>query len=90
MTAVRILHDGGVGEYKAGEVVEKPSAGLLFIAQQGVRNAADGQLVAEVIEDGHTDSLDALRAEAKTLGVTGYARMKEETLVDAIAKAKGE
>ncbi|WAH35043.1 hypothetical protein [Alicyclobacillus dauci] len=46
---VRILHPGGVGEYKQGDEVKNAPDGLVEIAKQGIRNAADGELVAEIV-----------------------------------------
>lgn len=50
MTTVRILHAGGVGEYKQGDVVKDAPEGLVEIATKGVVNAADGEPLAEVVK----------------------------------------
>ena len=95
MSKIRILHEGGVGAHKAGDVVEKPHAGLVYMAENAVKNAADGKLLCEfvdkvkgVVEDAVAD-LEALRAEAKELGVKGnIAAMKPETLQAKVSEAK--
>jgi hypothetical protein len=51
LATVRILHPGGVGEYKQGDIGKKPSSGLLEIAEKGIRNAADGELLAEIVDE---------------------------------------
>jgi len=90
MTKVRILHAGGVGEHKQGDVVEDAHDGLVEIATKGIRNVADGELVAELVE-APDDELVALREKAKELGVKGnVGGMKRETLEAKIAEAEAE
>jgi hypothetical protein len=90
MTRVRILHVGGIGEHKQGDVVEDAHDGLVEIATRGIRNVADGELVAELV-DAPDDELVALREKAKELGVKGnVGGMKRETLEAKIAEAEAE
>jgi hypothetical protein len=87
MATVKILHPGGVGEWKQGSIVEDAPVGLVEIAKKGTRNAADGELLAEIVEEGGLD-LEALRVKAKQIGIKGYQNMKVETLISAIEAAK--
>jgi hypothetical protein len=48
MTIVKVLVDA-VGEYNAGEIVTDAPQGLIDIAIKGTRNAATGQLLAEIV-----------------------------------------
>ncbi|MEK3776631.1 hypothetical protein MHB85_19215 [Paenibacillus sp. FSL K6-4396] len=49
MTTVKILVDA-VGEYNAGDIVKDAPDGLVEIAKKQVRNAATGELLAEIVE----------------------------------------
>ncbi|WP_339234619.1 hypothetical protein MKX40_17915 [Paenibacillus sp. FSL R5-0517] len=49
MTTVKILVDA-VGEYNAGDFVKDAPDGLVEIAKKQVRNAATGELLAEIVE----------------------------------------
>nr|WP_154957438.1 hypothetical protein [Paenibacillus xylanexedens] len=49
MTTVKILVDA-VGEYNAGDIVKDAPDGLVEIAKKQVRNAATGELLAEMVE----------------------------------------
>jgi hypothetical protein len=90
MTKVRILHAGGIGGHKQGDVVEDAHVGLVEIATRGIRNVADGELVAELV-DAPDDELVALREKAKELGIKGnVGGMKRETLEAKIAEAEAE
>jgi hypothetical protein len=48
MTIVKVLVDA-VGEYNAGDIVTDAPQGLIDIAIKGTRNAATGQLLAEIV-----------------------------------------
>ncbi|MHA7963531.1 hypothetical protein ACX93W_05240 [Paenibacillus sp. CAU 1782] len=48
MTIVKVLVDA-VGEYDAGDIVTDAPQGLIDIALKEVRNAATGQLLAEIV-----------------------------------------
>lgn len=90
MTKVRILHAGGIGEHKQGDVVEDAHDGLVEIATRGIRNVADGELVAELVDAVVADEeLDALRQRASELGVKGnIGAMKKATLETKVAEAE--
>lgn len=66
MTTVKVLVDG-VGDYNAGDVVRNAPDGLVEIATSKTRNAASGELLAEIIEGGFSETGDAekLRSELK-------------------------
>lgn len=49
MTTVKILVDA-VGEFNAGDIVKDAPDGLVEIAKKQVRNAATGELLAEIVE----------------------------------------
>lgn len=51
MTTVRILHAGGVGAYSQNEVVKDAPDGLVEIAKSETRNSADGELLAEIVDE---------------------------------------
>lgn len=59
MTTIRVLVDS-VGEYNAGDIVKDAPEGLVEIARKGIRNAASGQLLAELIGDYELGSGDAV------------------------------
>lgn len=88
MTTVKVLHAGGIGEYKQGDVVKDAPAGLVHIATNEVRNAADGELLAEFVEATNDDEVTVLRARAKELGIKGYHNMKPENLAAAVEEAE--
>jgi len=88
MTTVKVLHAGGIGDYKQGDVVKDAPAGLVHIATKEVRNAADGELLAEIVEVTNDDDVIALRARAKELGIKGHHNMKSENLVAAVEEAE--
>ncbi len=92
MTTVRILHAGGVGVHKQGDEVKNASVGLVDIAEKGIRNAADGELIAEIVDgsDNAKDELKVLKAQAKELKIEGYGKMDAEQLKTSIAEAEAE
>src|SRR4051812_33021801 len=49
MTIVKVLVDA-VGEHSAGDIVHDAPDGLVEIAKKQVRNAATGELLAEIVE----------------------------------------
>jgi hypothetical protein len=49
MTTVKVLVDA-VGQYNAGDIVNDAPDGLVDIAKKEVRNAATGQLLAEIVD----------------------------------------
>jgi hypothetical protein len=49
MTIVKILVDA-VGEHNAGDIIHDAPDGLIEIAKRKVRNAATGELLAEIME----------------------------------------
>lgn len=68
MSTVKVLVDA-VGEYNAGDIVKDAPEGLVEIARKGIRNAASGQLLAEVVgedEDfGNENSAQVLQLKAE-------------------------
>ncbi|QYK68267.1 hypothetical protein [Paenibacillus sp. S02] len=49
MTTVRVLVDA-VGQYNSGDIVTNAPDGLVDIAKKEIRNAATGQLLAEIVD----------------------------------------
>ncbi|MEK3849918.1 MULTISPECIES: hypothetical protein [Paenibacillus] len=49
MTTVRVLVDA-VGQYNSGDIVTDAPDGLVDIAKNEIRNAATGQLLAEIVD----------------------------------------
>ncbi|TKH35961.1 hypothetical protein C1I59_13470 [Paenibacillus polymyxa] len=49
MTTVRVLVDA-VGQYNSGDIVTDAPDGLVDIAKKEIRNAATGQLLAEIVD----------------------------------------
>ncbi|ODA09238.1 hypothetical protein [Paenibacillus polymyxa] len=49
MTIVRVLVDA-VGQYNSGNIVTDAPDGLVDIAKKEIRNAATGQLLAEIVD----------------------------------------
>lgn len=72
MPNVKILVDA-VGGYSAGDIVKDAPAGLVDIALKETRNAATGQLLAEIMDDssnppvGPTEREVQLEAEVQRL-----------------------
>jgi undecaprenyl pyrophosphate synthase len=94
MTTVRVLIDA-VGEYNAGDIVKDAPVGLVHMATVGTRNAATGELIAELIDgaadaksETGTDGLKELKAKAKELKIDGYGKMTVDELKVAIETAE--
>lgn len=64
MTTVKVLVDG-VGDYNAGDVVCNAPDGLVEIATNKTKNAASGQLLAEIIGWEAEDVADATRLKSE-------------------------
>lgn len=92
MTTVRVLVDA-VGEYNEGDIVKNAPPGLVHMARVGTKNAATGQLIAELVDDDGGDDkeeLKQLKARAKELKVEGYGKMSADELKVAIANTEKE
>ncbi|MDK8182108.1 Rho termination factor N-terminal domain-containing protein [Paenibacillus sp. UMB4589-SE434] len=85
MTTIKVLIEG-VGDYSAGDIIKDAPAGLVHIAESQIKNAATGELVAEIVDNAteDKDELAELRAKAKELGVPKYSKMNRDELTAAI------
>lgn len=88
MSDVKILVDS-VGEWNAGDVVIDAPAGLLEIARNQVRNAATGELLAEIIED-DSKSLDYSEREQKLQSDLDESKKRENELLVQIAELQSQ
>ncbi|QDH23459.1 hypothetical protein [Saccharibacillus brassicae] len=91
MKTVKVLVDG-VGDYNAGDVVRNAPDGLVEIAISKTRNAASGQLLAEMVGGGSEDVADTERLQFeldKTRKALAESQQREEALraqVDELSK----
>lgn len=83
MTTVKVLVDA-VGQYNAGDIVTDAPDGLVYIAKNGVRNAATGQLLAEIVDGkgivGDTPSERELQLQAEL----AQSKARETELLEQI------
>lgn len=89
MPKVKILVDA-VGEWNAGDIVTDAPPGLLHIALNAVRNAATGELLAEVIEEGGTSASEWEAREKNLLGQIEEAKAREVELLAQLAEKNAE
>ena len=83
--ALRVLRVSG-RRYLPGEIIEgNPHEwkGLTYLLSHGHIAGYPDSIVT-----GTSQAVDALRAEAKTLGIKGFGTMKYDTLVAKVAEAK--
>lgn len=89
MPIVKVLADA-VGEWNAGDIVVDAPPGLLHIAVNCVRNAATGDLLAEVIEEGSTSASEWEAREKDLLGQIEEAKVREAELLAQLAERNAE
>lgn len=94
MITVKILIDH-VGEYMAGDIITDAPAGLVHMATVGTRNAATGQLVAEIVSGSESSNvseeiaiLSELTDKAISLGISDAASLSMTGLISAITKVE--
>jgi len=88
MNTVKIL-SGSYGEFNEGDIVNDAPPSLVRIAKDEVRNAATGQIVAELINS-KPDVDETLLARAKELKVPKADKMDNEQLTAAIQEVEAE
>lgn len=89
MPKVKVLVDA-VGEWNAGDIVIDAPPGLLHIALNCVRNAATGELLAEVIEEGGILASEWETREKELLGQIEEAKAREAELLAQLAEKNAE
>ncbi|MCR8633487.1 hypothetical protein [Paenibacillus radicis (ex Xue et al. 2023)] len=87
MTTVRVLVDA-VGDYNAGDIVKDAPAGLIGIALFGTRNAATGQLLAQIVDEEFKehDPVEWKVREQELLTQLEYAKNREAELLAQLAE----
>lgn len=91
MTIVKVLVDA-VGEYNAGDIVTDAPEGLVDIARKQVRNAASGQLLAEIVDENTIVNSDPSERELELQVQLEESKEREAELQEQIAmiQADGE
>ncbi|WP_127549687.1 hypothetical protein [Paenibacillus amylolyticus] len=83
MTSVKILADA-VGGYNAGDIVTDAPAGLVDIALKETRNAATGQLLAEIVDTSNELSLKPSEREVQLEAEVKRLEAREVELLEKI------
>ncbi|MDK8188784.1 hypothetical protein QP794_01640 [Paenibacillus sp. UMB7766-LJ446] len=89
MTIVRVLVDA-VGEYNAGDIVKDAPDGLVEIAKKQVRNAATGELLAEIIEGDLASTDTPSEREQMLQGELDESKKREAELLAQIAELQSD
>lgn len=91
MTIVKVLVDA-VGEYNAGDIVTDAPEGLVEIAKKQVRNAATGELLAELVDSNDIISDNPSDRELELQVQLEESKAREAELQEQIAmiQADGE
>lgn len=89
MTTVKILVDA-VGEYNAGDIVHDAPDGLVEIAIKKVRNAATGELLAEIIDGDLAYTDIPSERELKLLEELDESKKREADLLAQINELQSE
>ncbi|MEK4474345.1 hypothetical protein NSQ91_14105 [Paenibacillus sp. FSL R7-0048] len=91
MTIVKVLVDA-VGEYNAGDIVTDAPEGLVEIAKNKVRNAATGELLAELVDSNDIVSDNPSDRELELQVQLEESKAREAELLEQIAmiQADGE
>jgi hypothetical protein len=91
MTIVKVLVDA-VGEYNAGDIVTDAPEGLVEIAKKQVRNAATGELLAELVDSNDIVSDNPSDRELELQVQLEESKAREAELQEQIAmiQADGE
>ncbi|MDH2330479.1 hypothetical protein [Paenibacillus polymyxa] len=82
MTTVRVLVDA-VGQYNSGDIVTDAPDGLVDIAKKEIRNAANGQLLAEIVDGGALDGSPSER-ELQLQAELEQSKAREAELLEQI------
>jgi hypothetical protein len=82
MTTVRVLVDA-VGQYNSGDIVTDAPDGLVDIAKKEIRNAATGQLLAEIVDGGALDGSPSER-ELQLQAELEQSKAREAELLEQI------
>ncbi|OKP95391.1 hypothetical protein [Paenibacillus sp. P46E] len=91
MTIVKVLVDA-VGEYNTGDIVTDAPVGLVEIAKNKVRNAATGELLAELVDSNDIVSDNPSDRELELQVQLEESKAREAELQEQIAmiQADGE
>ncbi|WP_339307678.1 hypothetical protein [Paenibacillus sp. FSL R5-0519] len=89
MTIVKILVDA-VGEYNAGNIVHDAPDGLIEIAKKEVRNAATGEVLAEIVEGDPTSPDTPSERELKLQEELDESREREAELLAKIDELQSD
>ncbi|KAA8782517.1 hypothetical protein EC604_01470 [Paenibacillus amylolyticus] len=83
MTIVKILVDA-VGEYNAGDIVHDAPDGIIEIAKKKVRNAATGEVLAEIVEGDQISTDIPSERELKLQEELDESKQREAVLLTQI------
>jgi hypothetical protein len=95
MTTVKIL-SGYVGEWGPGDIVKDAPDGLVQIAKHKIKNAATGEMVAEIVEgEEDRESIDELKSkweerEKELLAELDKSKKREEELLSQLRDLQPE
>lgn len=84
MTIVKVLIDA-VGEYNAGDIVTDAPEGLVDIAKNKTKNAATGELLAEIVESNDLINDNPSKRELELQVQLEESQAREAELRDQIA-----
>ncbi|WP_258297858.1 hypothetical protein [Paenibacillus peoriae] len=83
MTTVRVLVDA-VGQYNSGDIVTDAPDGLVDIAKKEIRNAATGQLLAEIVDGNEVGNNGPAERELQLQAELEQSKAREAELLEQI------